>query len=218
MNSTATFIENSHKIYEEFLYPNKLRKLAGPTAIKKSTQTESEDFSFLVLAGSMASGKLFDDHFLLRFNEMRKLKRNYHINEISSIKSNFTNFSLTINFDTTHSIRSSISTTLDNYMGSKTVESRTYFFPDLVSCQTFSAELQKSIISCNRDKQVKTEISGDALPVAYQNELQQTRQNLIERGERLREVVQNSERLRENARIFNQNARQLKESFKSRLF
>lgn len=49
-------MDESNKIYDEYLFPNKLRKLAGPCIVKKPGMAY-DDFSYLCLAGSIEGGK-----------------------------------------------------------------------------------------------------------------------------------------------------------------
>ena len=71
-------MDESHKIYDEYLFPNKLRKLCGPSMVKKSGQKNDNEFSYICLSGSCEAGKLMSEHYLLRFSPQRKLKRKYH--------------------------------------------------------------------------------------------------------------------------------------------
>jgi len=194
-----------HKLYEEYLFPNKLRRLAGPTKVKKPENTSSNQFSFLCLAGSCETGKLLIDHWLIRFSNTRKLKRKYHINNIISLISSFSDFSIKITFNSLTSLKSSIK-------GLES-ETRTFFFEDLSSCREFSLQLQKSILNCNSKANVKTTIAGDLLPQENVNELNELRNKVIQRGERLNEALETSERLRNSAQTFSIKARQLRNSF-----
>ena len=147
-------------LHDEYLFPNKLRKLAGPSIVKKPGMA-FDDFSYLCLAGSVEAGKLMSEHYLIRFNHGRKVKRKYHINEISSIVSNFSDFSITVNFDSTHSLVSKVK--------QEDGEERVFYFQSLNETQMFSYELQKSIITCNKKKENPTQVLGDSLPQNWWN-------------------------------------------------
>merc|ERR1712183_548984 len=164
------------------------------------------------------------EHYLLRFSSQRKLKRKYHINEISSISSNFSNFSLTINFDkigSNQSVTKRITSTLDGI----NEDSRTFFFQSLDDCQKFSFELQKSIIQCNKlcttaenKRDGNAVISGDALPQDQIKSLHELKDKFHERGEKLQKVADNSERLRNSAQTFSSNARALRKQYSNSIW
>merc|ERR1712176_1500501 len=179
--------------------------------VKKSGQKNDNEFSYICLSGSCEAGKLMSEHYLLRFSPQRKLKRKYHVNEISSISSNFFNFSLTINFDkiganqsVTKRITSQIDVILDpnNSSSSRTSasnqDSRTFYFQTLDECQKFSFELQKSIIQCKNLNELKDKFH--------------------ERGEKLQKAVDNSERMRNSAQTFSNNARALRKQYSNSIW
>ena len=161
-----------------------------------------------------------------------------HVNEISSISSNFSNFSLTINFDkiganqsVTKRITSQIDVILDpnNSSSSRTSasnqDSRTFYFQTLDECQKFSFELQKSIIQCNNlcttaenKRDNKAVISGDALPVDQIKNLNELKDKFHERGEKLQKAVDNSERMRNSAQTFSNNARALRKQYSNSIW
>jgi len=201
--------DESHKIYDEYLFPNKLRKLAGPVIVKKPGMAIA-DFSYLCLASSVEAGKLLSEHYLIRFNHGRKVKRKYHINEIASISSNFSDFSITVEFDTTHSMVSKVK--------QEEGESRVFYFQNLAETQNFSFELQKSIITCNKKKEVATQVLGDKLPQNELKNLNQLRDKIQERGEKIRSAADHSERLHANAKTFSENARLLKEQYQNSIW
>jgi len=210
----------------------------GPQWSKKSGQKNDNEFSYICLSGSCEAGKLMSEHYLLRFSPQRKLKRKYHVNEISSISSNFSNFSLTINFDkiganqsVTKRITSQIDVILDpnNSSSSRTSasnqDSRTFYFQTLDECQKFSFELQKSIIQCNNlcttaenKRDNKAVISGDALPVDQIKNLNELKDKFHERGEKLQKAVDNSERMRNSAQTFSNNARALRKQYSNSIW
>lgn len=201
--------DESHKIYDEYLFPNKLRKLAGPVIVKKPGMA-FDDFSYLCLAGSVEAGKLMSEHYLIRFNHGRKVKRKYHINEISSISSNFSDFSITVMFDTAHSMVGKVK--------QEEGESRVFYFQSLDETQKFSFELQKSIITCNKKKDNPTQVLGDKLPQNDIKNLNQLRDKVMERGIKLQSAVDQSERLHANAKTFSENARLLKEHYSNSIW
>lgn len=218
-----------HKIQDEYLDPNKLRPISGPMIVKKPGMSH-DDYSFLCLAGSIEPGKIMSEHFLIRFNHSCKIKRNYHINEIKSISSSFSEFSITINFDRGHTFSAKLKTEASsrlNTVGMSSMdfdrdqgEVRTFYFQNLADVQNFSYELQKSIIQCNSlctTKENKREepatLLGDTLPEKEMTNLNELRDKFKERGDKIKSAVDHSERMRNNAQNFSTNARLLKEQY-----
>jgi len=150
------------------------------------------------------------EHYLIRFNHGRKVKRKYHINEISSIVSNFSDFSITVNFDSTHSLVSKVK--------QEEGEERVFYFQSLNETQMFSYELQKSIITCNKKKENPTQVLGDSLPQNDIKTLNQLRDKVMERGIKLQNAADASERLHANAKTFSENARLLKEQYQNSIW
>lgn len=212
-------MDESNKIYDEYLFPNKLRKLAGPSIVKKPGMAY-DDFSYLCLAGSIEGGKLMSEHWLLRFNHGRKLKRKYHVNEIGSINSNFSDFSIIVNFESAHSITTKLSNQIKKTAAQETEdeESRQFYFQNLEDVQKFSYELQRSIITCNKRKDTPTQVLGDKLPQNEIKNLNQLRDKIKERGDKIQSTVDTSERLVHNAKSFSSTARLLKEQYSNSIW
>jgi len=192
------------KLYNDFFFPNKFRKIAL-AKVKKQNQS---DHCWLGIAASMQGGRMNHDHYLCRFDSGLNLKRQYEMQDIAMVDVNLSNASICIGFGNPHSIRGSLR--------SGEQEQRVFYFQNIPSCKEFSKELQKSIITIGNSQ--RCSLRGDLKTAEFQDQLIELSRRVSERGDRLREVQENSQRMMESAREFRQNATSLKNKYKGNGF
>merc|ERR1711976_974315 len=127
---------DEYKLYNEYFFPNKLRKIKV-CRVKKPNQSQNS-YSYLAVAHSLEQGKFHTDHFVIRFDQNLKCKRQYHISEIQSILPDYENNCLVLIFHNHHSIRGALLNTSNK-------ESREFFFRSKGELSAFTHEVMKSI-------------------------------------------------------------------------
>ena len=137
---------DEHKLYNEYFFPNKLRKIKV-SRVKKEGQT-ADAYSYLAVGHSLESRKNHTDHYIIRFDQNLKMKRQYHISEILGVQPDYENNCLTLIFHNHHSIRGAL-------LNSAEKESREFYFKSKKELSEFTQEVQKSVIDtekvCNKE-------------------------------------------------------------------
>ena len=132
---------DEHKLYNEYFFPNKLRKIKV-SRVKKEGQT-ADAYSYLAVAHSLESRKNHTDHYIIRFDKNLKMKRQYHISEILGVQPDYENNCLTLIFHNHHSIRGAL-------LNSAEKESREFYFKSKKELSEFTQEVQKSVIDTEK--------------------------------------------------------------------
>ena len=108
-------------------------------------------------------------------------------------------------FHNHHSIRGALLNTSNK-------ESREFYFQSKAELSGFTHEVMKSIIDTGNEGK-SCQIVADNENSVQANGLQQLRMKVVERGEKLNELLETSERIRENARIFADRSKKLRQKY-----